>query len=91
MALLKKLSDRWNRKHFEKLQDGDMDVINAQKLEQLGCVRKANRRYEDAILNFEKAKFFATLLGNKDYKAKAESRIGQAEQNIEDLKEILGY
>ena len=82
MALLKKLSDRWNRKHFEKLQDGDMDVINAQKLEQLGCFRKANRRYEDAILNFEKAKFFATLLGNKEYKAISQTRIEEIKDTI---------
>ena len=91
MVLPKLISDRWNAKHFEKMNDGDKDVDNAQKLEQLGCIQKAIYRYETAIIKFKKAEGFATLLGNKDYKAKAESRIGQAEQNIEDLKEILGY
>lgn len=82
MELLKRMTDRWNRKHFEKLQEGDMDVINAQKLEQLGCVQKAIGRYEDAIFSFKKAKGFATLLRNKEYMDDAQKRIDAVEETI---------
>ena len=86
MALLKMISDRWNKKHFETLQEGNRDVSKAKKLEEFGCLQKAVVRYESARLNFKKAKGFATLLRNEEYKAKAQMEIEQVEEVIQLFK-----